>query len=54
MTRLDHTDTAPVALSIRSLSKSFGATRALRDVTFDVIRGHIHGLRAVTDQGSRR
>jgi ribose transport system ATP-binding protein len=32
------------ALEIRSLSKTFGATRALRDVSFKVDRGHIHGL----------
>jgi ribose transport system ATP-binding protein len=32
------------ALKIRSLSKIFGATRALRDVSFQVMRGQIHGL----------
>jgi ribose transport system ATP-binding protein len=32
------------ALGIRSLSKTFGATRALREVSFQIIRGQIHAL----------
>jgi ribose transport system ATP-binding protein len=37
-------ETSDAALKIRSLSKTFGATQALRDVSFQVLRGRIHGL----------
>jgi ribose transport system ATP-binding protein len=37
-------DPEDVALRIRSLSKTFGATRALREVSFQVFRGQIHAL----------
>lgn len=33
-----------VILSIRNLSKRFGGTQALDDVSFDVVRGEIHAL----------
>jgi ribose transport system ATP-binding protein len=32
------------ALTIRSLSKKFGGTQALRDVNFEVAQGRVHGL----------
>lgn len=31
-------------LQVRALCKSFGAVEASRDISFDVIRGHIHAL----------
>ncbi|WP_207008885.1 sugar ABC transporter ATP-binding protein [Nocardioides aromaticivorans] len=34
----------PVALSVSGVAKSFGPTRALRGVSFDVRRGEIHAL----------
>lgn len=33
-----------ISLRIEHMSKSFGATRALKDVTFDVQRGSVHAL----------
>jgi len=39
------TSSAPAArLTVRSLSKTFGSTRVLSDVAFDVIPGEIHAL----------
>jgi ribose transport system ATP-binding protein len=38
------TDGTPLALSVRGLSKRFGATRALRDVDIDVMAGHVHAI----------
>jgi len=39
------TDSSPaVALRVQGVAKSFGQTRALRDVSFDVRGGHIHAL----------
>ncbi len=38
------TEAAPARLELRSLSKSFGGTRALRDVDLDVLPGEVHGL----------
>jgi ribose transport system ATP-binding protein len=35
---------AEIALAVRSVSKSWGATRALRDVSFDVRKGELHAL----------
>ncbi len=35
---------ADIALSISGVSKHFGATEALRDVSFDVMRGEMFGL----------
>ncbi|BBK34042.1 amino acid/amide ABC transporter membrane protein 2 (HAAT family) /amino acid/amide ABC transporter ATP-binding protein 1 (HAAT family) [Stella humosa] len=35
---------APIALSVRNLSKSFGGLRAVRDVSFDVPQGAILGI----------
>jgi ribose transport system ATP-binding protein len=32
------------ALSVRGVGKQFGATHALRDVSFDVLRGEVHAL----------
>jgi ribose transport system ATP-binding protein len=40
----DATESDDAALKVLSLSKTFGATRALRDVSFRVARGQIHGL----------
>src|SRR5207237_7752414 len=34
----------PALLSVRHLSKSFGGTRALIDVSLDVVPGEVHGL----------
>ncbi len=39
--------TAPVAVprvSLRGISKAFGATQALSDVSFDLLSGEVHGL----------
>lgn len=36
--------TALPVLSVRHLSKTFGGARALRDVSFDVMPGQVHGL----------
>jgi ribose transport system ATP-binding protein len=36
-------DVAP-RLSLRALSKSFGGTQALRDVSLDILPGEVHGL----------
>ena len=33
-----------VAVRIRSVSKAFGATRALDDVSFDIAKGSVHAL----------
>lgn len=35
---------APPVLSLRHISKTFGGARALRDVSFDVMPGKVHGL----------
>jgi len=35
---------AGVALAVRSVSKTYGATRALRDVSFEVGKGELHAL----------
>src|SRR5262245_36639754 len=35
---------APSALSIRELGKSFGAVKALQDVSFDLAHGEVVGL----------
>ena len=35
---------SPVVLSVESLSKSFGGTRALNDVSLELRAGEIHGL----------
>ena len=44
MAGLEKKATPDVALGIRSLSKCYGATHALRNVSFEVTRGVIHGL----------
>ncbi len=41
---VETTDASVAALSIRGLSKTFGATRALDDVNLTVAPGEIHGL----------
>jgi ribose transport system ATP-binding protein len=41
---------SPVMLSLRGVSKAFGAVHALRDVTFDCVAGEIHAL--VGENGS--
>ncbi len=38
------TDTTPLAVSMRGISKSFGPVRANRDASLDVARGEIHAL----------
>lgn len=35
---------APPVLSLKHISKTFGGARALRDVSFDVMPGEVHGL----------
>src|ERR1700757_3516139 len=40
----------PLVLSVRGLSKAFGAVQALRDVSFDCRAGEIHAL--VGENGS--
>ena len=42
------------ALRINGVSKTFGATKALDAVGFDVRRGHIHGLLVETARASPR
>ena len=42
--RLTPGSQAEIALAVRSVSKTFGATRALRDVSFDVRKGELHAL----------
>ena len=37
-------DATPPRLELRRLSKSFGGTRALRDVDLSVLPGEVHGL----------
>jgi ribose transport system ATP-binding protein len=44
MSELNGTAAPGEALGIRSLSKTYGATQALQDVSFTVVRGQIHGL----------
>jgi ribose transport system ATP-binding protein len=41
---------SPVVLSLRGVSKAFGAVHALRDVSFDCVAGEIHAL--VGENGS--
>src|SRR3954471_20500030 len=41
---------SPVVLSVRGVSKAFGAVQALRDVAFDCRAGEIHAL--VGENGS--
>src|SRR6476661_8311509 len=41
---------SPVVLSLRGVSKAFGAVQALRDVAFDCRAGEIHAL--VGENGS--
>src|SRR5919108_3528763 len=40
----------PVVLSLRGVSKAYGAVQALRDVTFDCRAGEVHAL--VGENGS--
>lgn len=43
MTHRSAKDPAPV-LALRDVSKSFGAVRALRDVSLDLFPGEVHAL----------